>query len=90
MAKTETDSLLAEAQESLQKATAKLQSIQRQHKEQCEELLEEKSGLLVGLEDGKTVTAELHHERKSKEAAIARLTQSPDSHQRDQGFSRRH
>ena len=46
--KAETDSLLAQAQESfLQKATAKLQSIQRQHQEQCEELIEEKSGLLV-------------------------------------------
>ena len=50
-AKAETDSLLAEAQASSQKATAKLGSIQRQHKEQCEELMEEKSGLLVGLED---------------------------------------
>ena len=47
--KAETDSLLAQAQESMQKATAKLQSIQRQHQKQCEELIEEKSGLLVGL-----------------------------------------
>jgi hypothetical protein len=30
--------------------------------------------LLVGLEDEQTLTAELRHERKSKEAAIARLT----------------
>ena len=47
------------------KATAKLESIQRQHQEQCEELMEKKSGLLVGLEDEQTVTAELRHERKS-------------------------
>jgi chromosome segregation ATPase len=72
--KAETDSLLAEAQESLQKATAKLLSIQRQHQEQCEELIEEKSALLVGLEDEQTETAELHHEQKSKEATITRLT----------------
>ena len=58
----------------MQKATAKLQSIQRQHQEQCEELIEEKSGLLVGLEDEQTVTAKLRHELKSKEAAITRLT----------------
>ena len=73
-AKAEMDSLLAEAQASLQKATAKLGAIQRQHKEQCEELMDEKSGLLVGLEDEQTVTAELRHEQKNKEAAITRLT----------------
>ncbi len=72
--KAETDSLLAEAQESLQKATTKLQSIQRQHQEQCEELIDEKSGLLVGLDDEQTVTAELRHALKSKEATINRLT----------------
>ena len=64
-AKAETDSLLAEAQASLQKATAKLGAIQRQHKEQCEELMDEKSGLLVGLEDEQTLTAELRHEQKA-------------------------
>ena len=72
--KAETDSLLAEAQESLQKASTKLQSIQRQHQEQCEELIEEKSGLLVGLEDEQTMSAELCHALKSKEATINRLT----------------
>jgi hypothetical protein len=72
--KAETDSLLAEAQESLQKATTKLQSIQRQHQEQCEELIDEKSGLLVGLKDEQTVSTELRHALKSKEATINRLT----------------
>ena len=37
-------------------------------------LIEEKSVLLVGLENEQTVIAELRHERKSKKAAIARLT----------------
>jgi chromosome segregation ATPase len=73
-AKAEMDSLLAEAQESLQKAIAKLESIKRQHQEQCEELKEEKSGLLVGLKDEQTVSTELRHERKGKEATIACLT----------------
>ena len=36
--------------------------------------MDEKSGLLVGLEDEQTLTAELRHEQKSREAAIARLT----------------
>ena len=72
--KAETDSLLAQAQESLKKATAKLQSIRCQHQEQCKELIEEKSGLLMGLEDEQTVTAELRHEQKSKEVAITRLS----------------
>ena len=36
--------------------------------------MEEKSGLLVSLEDEQTLTAELRHEQKSKEAAITRLT----------------
>jgi hypothetical protein len=65
--KAETDSQLEEAQESLQKASTKLQLIQRQHQEQCEELIDEKSGLLVGLEDEQTVSAELRHALKSKE-----------------------
>lgn len=59
-ANAETDSLLAEAQESLQEATAKL--------------LEEKGALLVALDDEQTSSAGLGHERKSKEATIAQLS----------------
>ena len=89
-AKAETDSLLAEAQASLQKATAKLGSIQRQHKEQCEELMDEKSGLLVGLEDEQTVIAELRHEKKQGGRHHPPDYRSPDSHQWEQGFSKKH
>lgn len=59
-ANAETDSLLAEAQESLQEATAKL--------------LEEKGALLVALDDEQTSSTGLRHERKSKEATIAQLS----------------
>jgi len=37
-------------------------------------LIDEKSGLLVGLGDEQTVSAELRHALKSKEATINRLT----------------
>jgi hypothetical protein len=50
---------LAEAQESLQKATAKLKSIKCQHQKQCQELIEDKGALLVGLEDEQTLSSKL-------------------------------
>ena len=62
----------AEAQESLQEATAKLKSIKCQHQEQCAKLLEEKGALLVALDDEQTSSTGLRYERKSKEATIAR------------------
>ena len=64
----------AEAQESLQEATAKLKSIKCQHQEQCAKLLEEKGALLVALDDEQTSSTGLRHERKSKEATIAQLS----------------